>query len=267
MMKPGTYLFDGAKSISLSSPSAWLTGEENDDSTLSPVRAYGLVPYLYRGIDLRARALSGLPWTLTRERDGADVQRDPAYRGLVQGMRMRLYLTEAALCLYGAAYWLKETNRIGRNLTPRWVVPTSVQPMYSPERGLDSFQRVVSQGSAGAGQVQSLDVGNVCYFWLPNLGAEVGPGISPAQVALAAAGVLHNLDQFTEGFFRRGAVKLTLLTVEGNPPRDELDRLELWWRRVVAGVRQAWRSVAIRSSVKPVVIGDGLSDTVNDTLM
>jgi hypothetical protein len=59
---------------------------------------------------------------------------------------------------------------------------------------------------------------------------------------------------------------LTLLTVEGNPPRDELDRLELWWRRVVAGVRQAWRSVAIRSSVKPVVIGDGLSDTVNDTL-
>jgi phage portal protein BeeE len=78
--------------------------------------------------------------------------------------------------------------------------------------------------------------------------------------------VLHHLDRFTEGFFQRGAIKATLLSVEGNPSRDELDRLQSWWKRMAAGVQRAWDSIAIRSSVKPVVIGDGLKDTVNEEL-
>ncbi|NJK82268.1 MAG: phage portal protein [Chloroflexaceae bacterium] len=50
------------------------------------------------------------------------------------------------------------------------------------------------------------------------------------------------------------------------PSRADLDRLELWWRRLVSGVRRAWESVAIRSSVKPVVVGDGLEALANERL-
>jgi hypothetical protein len=57
-----------------------------------------------------------------------------------------------------------------------------------------------------------------------------------------------------------------LLSVEGNPSRAELDRLEQWWKRLATGVRRAWESIAIRSTVKPVVIGDGLKDTVDEVL-
>lgn len=257
------YLFDGRKSVSLARPGVWewlTNGEEGPGSDLTPTQAYQLVPYLYRAVDLRAKTLSGLPWSLRRERDGADVSRNPLYRSLVRGLRMRLYETEGALCLYGAAYWLKETNRLGRNLSPRWVLPTSVTPLYDGKQGLTGFERQTTQGR------QQLAREELVYIWQPSLSAEIGPGIAPVRSALAAAGVLHNLACFTDGFFRRGAIKATLLSVEGNPSRAELERLESWWQRMVRGVRQAWESVAIRSSVKPVVIGDGLKETFNEAL-
>jgi HK97 family phage portal protein len=258
------YVFDGTKSIALSQASEWdwltPTDEAGDYSNLTPLQAYRLVPYLFRSVDVRARAVSGLPWALYRERDGADVRRDPLYRGLTHGMRLRLYETEAALCLYGASYWLKEANRMGRNLSLRWVLPSSVLPSYDTQYGLVGFERYFGGGK------QVLDREDMVYIWQPSLSAEVGPGVAPAQVALAAAGVLYNLDRFADGFFRRGAIKATLLSVEGNPSRAELDRLESWWRRLVSGVRRAWETIAIRSTVKPVVIGDGLKDTVNEVL-
>lgn len=56
------------------------------------------------------------------------------------------------------------------------------------------------------------------------------------------------------------------MTVDGNPSRADLERLEIWWRRLVTGVRRAWESVAIRSSVRPVVIGEGLEALANQQL-
>jgi phage portal protein BeeE len=133
-------------------------------------------------------------------------------------------------------------------------------PRYDPQHGLLGFERHYGGG------MQQLPLDEVVCFWQPSLSAEIGPGVAPARVALTAAGVLHNLDRFADGFFRRGAIKATLLSVEGNPSRAELDRLEAWWRRLVQGVRRAWESIAIRSTVKPVVIGDGLNDTVSEEL-
>jgi HK97 family phage portal protein len=268
MLKKGHYLFDGSKSLPLSGVSRpeWVyatSSLDNDSSDLSTFQAYTLVPYLYRAIDLRAKAVSGMPWLLVRERDRADISRDPAYRSIVRGMRMRLYVTEAALCLYGAAYWLKEANRLGGNLSPRWVLPTSIMPRYDTQQGLVGFERLDNIDNHGT---RRIGLSDVVYIWQPGLSADIGPGIAPAQVALAAAGVLHNLDRFTEGFFKRGAIKATLLSVEGNPSRAELDRLEQWWKRLATGVRRAWESIAIRSTVKPVVIGDGLKDTVDEVL-
>lgn len=234
-------------------------GWDEGEADWSVTGAWGAVPYLYRAVDIRAKTIAGMPWTLFSSAEpGRDVKDNPRYRGITRGMRTRLYLTEAALCLYGAAYWLKETNQAGHNLTPRWVMPTSVVPRFDRHHGLIGFERTTASGA------QRFRVDQVAHFWMPNLSAELGPGAAPARVALASARVLRNLDLFTEGFFKRGAIKPTLLTVEGNPSRAELERLENWWQRVVSGMRNAWQSIAVRSTVQPVTIGEGLAELETD---
>jgi phage portal protein BeeE len=271
------HMFDGTgmRRVSLWSDDGWVVpgGDGVDEIVAGPTGAYRGVPYVYRAVDVRAKAVSSIPWRLVRPGSGRDVRDERAYQGLVRSMRERLYLTEAALCVHGAAYWLKERNRAGRNLTPRWAAPASVVPQFDAGVGLVCFLRVWGHGGAGSPPADDhrdarvLQPEDVVHFWMPNVGAELGPGVAPVRVALGAARVLHSLDGFVDGFFRRGAVRMTLLTVDGNPPRTELDRLESWWRRLVGGVRTAWQGLAVRSSVKPVTIGDGLADMENEELV
>lgn len=51
-----------------------------------------------------------------------------------------------------------------------------------------------------------------------------------------------------------------LLSVEGNPQPEQVQKLEAWWKRFVSGVKNAWQSVVISEALNPVVIGDGLAD-------
>jgi hypothetical protein len=57
---------------------------------------------------------------------------------------------------------------------------------------------------------------------------------------MSSAGVLYNIDQFASNFFERGAIKATLLTVDGNPIPAEMERLEAWWKRFFSGSKSAW---------------------------
>jgi len=85
------------------------------------------------------------------------------------------------------------------------------------------------------------------------------PRSSPAQAALAAAGVLANIDAFGAAFFARGAIKGTLLTVKGNPPEQERERIRSWWQRLFSGVKDAWSTAVVNAdAVTPVVVGEGL---------
>ncbi len=79
--------------------------------------------------------------------------------------------------------------------------------------------------------------------------------MSPVQVALSAAGLIRGIDVWSQGFFERGAAPLTLLSVEGSPPDAELRKLESWWRRLLAGSRRAFETIAVRATVKPQIIG------------
>ncbi len=261
--------FDGTKTVPLSAAGMGFDlgsaldewDEEDGGRQLSPTAAYGTVPYLYRAVDIRAKAISGLPWTLTRRGTGEDVAGYPQYQGIASGMAQRLFQTEQALCLYGAAYWLKETNRIGHNLTPRWVMPTSITPRFDSRHGLVGFVRTFGSGS------QELSLEQVVRFWVPAVASEVGPGMAPARVALSAARILHHFDSFIMGFFRRGLIKPMLISFEGNPSNQELQRIEDRWRRMLSGVRNAWRSLAVRGGVKVIPVGDGLSDVESRDLV
>ncbi len=144
---------------------------------------------------------------------------------------------------------------VGRNVTPRWVVPTSITPRIDPREGLQGFTRTWSGGS------QALSVDEVVAIWLPSVSTEIGPGMAPAHVALTSANILYHLDAFIEGFFRRGMIRPTLVVFEGsNPSQQELERIESRWKRMLSGIRNAWNSMAVRGGIKVVPLGDSIAE-------
>jgi len=260
------YLHDPTKSIPLESlpPEAWqsLSGDAPSLGDLS--KYLELVGWLHRCIQIRANGLLRVPyallnasgdevWTTT---DNAPLP--PAYAWL-GNLRNLLGLTETALALTGEAFWHKERNRV-RVLGLRWLAPQTMIPVWDETAGLAKFERRIN------GKKLDMPTADVVYFALPNPLHETKPGPAPAQAAMADAGVLYNVDLFAASFFERGAIKATLLTVEGNPPKAEMERLEAWWKRFFAGNKNAHQSSAVRAGVTPVVVGEGIEGLANQTL-
>lgn len=255
------HLTDGIKSIPLSalSPDAWAPADPVDQqqrAALAPQRLAQLVPVLFRCVDIRANAVSTIPFRL--ERKGKDVTALPESDALVQQLRTMLWYAEAGLC-FTAAYWELGTNRAGKNLTPFWLSPWTVRPVIDPERGLTGFVR--------AGKADPLPVERVLHVFNPDPGVEAGPGAAPVGSVLAAAGVLRNLDRYTAAYFERGAIKMTLLSVPEGTKEPERLRLKVWWDGMIRGVQSAYRSVVISAKVEPTVIGSDPKDSAAPELV
>lgn len=274
---PRTYdnliLTDGVstKSLSLSDyDPAWRVFGTDTAYQTQPVHEYRRVPYLYAAVDKRAKTVAGLPYGIYRAGDDEDLRDSPDFRGIVRGLRLRLYSTEAALCLYGAAYWLQSTNRFGRNARYDWIAPWSITPHYEPLSGLDYFERVAVYDKAPKA-VQRLQPiternGTLAYFWVPNLGSEVGPGVAPAQVAMAGAGILGNLTEYVASFFARGAVRPMIVKVPTGASEAQREQVNAWWRRFFGGVRNSHRAKALDERISVEVVGDTLDQMASDTL-
>jgi len=249
-------VYDGRalRALSVGQLQRVLLGQEIGDANVTETDAYDAVPWLYRGVNLRADNVAAMPYTLTRQGQGQEVTNGPWVEQFEARLYDLLWLVEASLCLYGAAYWLVETNQLGLNPTPRWVVPTTMVPQKHNRRGLTGFERHVG------GKTISLTLDQVVWWWIPSLVSEVGPGTSPARSALAAAGVLRNADRMVAEFFKRGAIKVTLLKVPKGPPPTEVKKLEAWWKRLISGIGRAYRAIGIRADVEPVVIGSDLKE-------
>jgi phage portal protein BeeE len=263
MHKPGDNLvyFDGVKSTPLSEIRNWdaFFGGESSGSAVAPLAAFKTVPWLFRAVDLRAKAVQKMPFALYKRNGSTDISEQAAYAPLARRLRALLLLSEASLALHARTYWALETNQFGGNLTPRWIVPTSVTPKFDGG-DVSGFTRHIN------GREIPLRLDQVLYSWVPSLEHDLGPGHAPAAVACHAAGVLHNLDRYLDAYFARGAIRATLLQIEGNPPDAEKRRLEAWWKRMLGGVKQAFETAAISAAVKPIVIGDSLKETVNKEL-
>lgn len=224
-----------------------------------------LVPFVRRAVRLRANAVAGVPITLQRGK--TDISNRPEFEALMGCLRDNIWRTEFALCLspYGA-YWRRTVNRAGLNPTPEWLLPQACWPFITTEEGLSYIRYVRPWGVPGVGHVDHLSLDEVVYFWLPSLDRANWPGTPPGTTAMAAADALYNRDLFVSGYFKRGAVKSTLLSVPASTQPSERDKLRDWWRQLVAGIANAWRSIVISADVKPVVIGDSLKDTESEQL-
>lgn len=266
LLRQGTksYLFDGAKAMAIDElpPEAWtFYSSGQDKKPLQLLKKYWrAVPWLFRAVQIRAQALSSLPFAIVGRGDN-DIDTSADYSnavGFFPDPVGLLYLVEAALCLLGRAYLFREKNRV-RTLDLRYLLPTSITPEIDEKRGLVGFSRQLKSGA------KLLKVDDLVYFWQPDPFVELGPPTSsPGQAALQAAGVLFSIDSFAGLFFGRGAIKATLLTVEGSPHESEKKKLKAWWNRFISGVKNAFTAEVISAGVKPVIVGEGMGE-LSDT--
>ncbi len=262
-MKNKGELFTGYKSVRLEDlpEEAWrvIVGDTAHDQTS---KLFGAVSWLYRCVDIRAAAISHMPFQIMRGDTVfmTDEDEAPEQIGWLDDLPSLLYRTEAALALAGRAYWFRERNLM-RTLAVRWIRPDTVKPVLDKNDGLTGFTRTVN------GQVTPLTVDDLVYFWLPDPYVEIGPAEHwPGKAALGAAGVLANMDEFVAGYFDRGMIKATLLTYKDQISKDESNRVLEWFQRVLTGKKNAFATATIRGDFDTVVVGEGLKDLQNTAL-
>lgn len=246
-------LFDGNKMYT-DDDYQWRSVTSN--SLSGTYKLYTSVPYLYRAIDIRAKTIAAMPYRV--ERNGTDVTDNTIYKPIIDNIHKLIYRTEAAICLYGKAYWTKDIeNRIP---VPVWLLPTLVQPFYQSGKGLVRYDYWAGIDSVYSGRHIQFQPDELVVFEIPSLGSEGWYGVAPASVASMSAQALYELDRFTNRYFGSGAIKATILSVEGNPTDRQRDELRHWFEHLVSGIAKAWSTAVLNNKVEPKIIGDGIGE-------
>ena len=224
---------------------------------------YQKVPWLFRGVDIRANAVASMPFAIYKGEDQVDSSED--YQNALRVLPnpgVFFGLIEAALVMWGYAYAFKAPNLYGVAQGLRYLLPTSVTVKINPESGEPQFKRNVN------GKATAYSDKEMMYFWKPDPFVEIGPPLSsPATAASAAAGVALNVDKFAEAFFARGAIKATLLTTKGRVIPQEREKIKSWWKRLFSGVERAWETDIVNAdAVEAVQVGEGIESLNNESL-
>ena len=245
-----TYLMTGQKSIPLQSlpPEAWRTIVGDTATQGGAAERYADVAYLYRAIQSRCAALSDLPYAWHYGDAEEELEHEPTLP-FDLNMRALLYQIELHLLLFGAAYVRPEKNPFGVIKELVTLYPPTVHPQFDNENGLTGFQRNTG------GRVVTFAPEELVYIWLPPHAGETGHGVGEAQVALRAAGILANIDEFARRFFAQGAVNPTVISLPQGTLDADKERLTAWYKRMWTGVRNAFSVTAISGDLKVSQIG------------
>lgn len=257
-----TLTFTAGKRVRLDDlpPEAWnvIQGAYSGDGDLSDY--YHKVSWAFRAIDLLANRVMAMPFAIYRGEQEVDNSDD--YQNVVKFLPypMQLFgLVEMALNVWGKAYAFKRPAASGRRVYDvRYLLPTSVRANIDKETGAITFER----------DKTTYTPNEIIYFWRPDPFVEYGPPTSgPLTAAAGAANVLLNIDLFAKAYFERGAIKATLLAVDGNPPKEEKERIKSLWQRIMTGMKNAFGEMVINSkSITPIVVGGGLDELSDNEL-
>jgi len=223
-------------------PNGWLDTMNRSGKLYSASDAYRMVPMLYRAVNLRADALSSVPFQLTR--NGEPVEW-PWQMNLPQLIKD----TERNLLIFGAAYWLRVVK--GRTLTgfislnaanTTWFFDQSKADIYEPYRGM-TWSQTLNGRLYGPWTMDE-----IVYFREPSFIEDVGPGLAPAAVALQNAQLSHYLTAFATAFFQGGAQPVTVMNLPEYTDTAEVERFSADINaKAGGGILNAFKYLFLRS--------------------
>lgn len=257
-------LYDGHRKTNINNlpEEAWeyLRGE-GEDSGLKLLQKK--VPWLYRGLEYRANGVASVPFAIYKGDAEFDTSED--WQNKIEIMPdpwTLLRKLEKSMTLFNYGYLAQPKNPYGIAKELRYLVPSTMKPIITEDGGLTHFERKLR------GKTIEMGIDEVVYFWGDDPYTEIGhPQSSPATAAMAAAGVLMNVDEFAAAFFERGAIKATILAVPQGTQKDERDALSKWYSGIMTGISNAFSTKVLNAdAVTATVIGEGLEGLENTTL-
>jgi HK97 family phage portal protein len=244
-------------SIPLNAMTEFITGphDESSETLINISKAYRCVPWFNRAINLRADSVSYMPFHIETTA-GAVVSESPDYNYLMDKLIKLLALTEKSLTKNGVAYWLIERNLVGRKPTPRYIPARSVKPVTTEEAGIVGYDISWSTGT------KQYPLDQVVSFVLENDDSEIAPDVSPAQVALEAAGLLYAANAAPARFYSGGFVPVSLVTVPITTTKTDLSKIENFFKRMGTGLRNMFSVLGVYEGVKVETVGHLLKDSI-----
>ena len=245
----------------------WVENLTGGSSAKTTEGAYAAVPLLYRAVMLRAQSIAAVPFFVFDGEDAVDWPFEEDYSELV-------FMIELALMLKGAAYILK--IRDGMDIVRlKWMNPITMNWAWIEESKRKNPETGMVE-DVPAHNEYTQEIGDKTYgpwtdddiisFREPSITSDVGPGLAPAEVALTASKLRLNIDEFAAAFFEHGGQPVTLLTTESKMSDTERDRAEMFFKRTVTGVRNAFRTLFLRAKIDAKVLTPELKSMAMDEL-
>jgi len=227
-----------------------------DDKLGGTWDAYTKVPTLYRSVNLRADAISSVPYRLERRGRTVDWMFATSLPELMRN-------TELSLLLTGAAFWLrimKGNVLIGFQVLNPYTVDVNlatndINPM-NPVESM-TFTQTINGVKVGTWTAEQ-----VVYFREMSYADEVRHGLPPVAVALQAAQIQYYQERFVSGFFEHGAQPVTIMSLPNDTSKEEMDRFSRdWLSKFVGNTAKAFRTAFVRGGdIKATVVTPPIKD-------
>lgn len=228
----------------------WVDLLTSDGVPDSVATLYKYVPLLFRAVQLRCDALSSVPVAIVRGEENEVEWPYPTKLGEL------LWRWEASCLLSGAAFGELVTNKSGYRKDVRYRNPFDMAVKY--DRGVYEFK----QNSSGAVWHNEPEAGKYQMFYIREFDPtqDTNPGIGAGKASNIDAKLLYAISKFPEMYFEGGAMPVTLLGIDSND-RNEIERIQNWFRRSVTAVKNAFRVLGVRAgSITPVTLTPPLKD-------
>lgn len=215
---------------------------------------YSSVPYLYRLVQLRCDTLSSVPVELYDIKDGD--RQEPQPWPYPTSLQELLWRWEASALLSGAAYGEIVTNNSGYQKDVRYRNPFNMSVRYAD--GRMNFK----QNGANAIWTNDIVKGVYQMFYLAEFdpAQDLLPGVSAGKASNIDAKLLYALAKFPELYFEGGAMPVTLLGIDSTD-KNEITRVEEWFKRSATALKNAFRVLGIRAgSITPTTLTPKLKD-------
>jgi HK97 family phage portal protein len=241
----------GAKAVSLGEFDDfldWLVDRGNGSGAQD---LYAAVAWNFWCVNLRADSVSQIPWNIYDEDSTEDIEENE--RDWPFKMRKIHWAVEAWLQLKGAAYVLQKTKR--GMLTGLQVLNSNTMKVLEwDSEGPTKFRQQVGS------RIKDYDADEIVYFrtWSPI--DDIGEGVSSGEVAQQPGALIKALNEYGTSYFKNGAIPAVLLTTEGAVPKNEKQRIESAWNKMLQGVRKMFKTVVLERGLTPTVVGQTVED-------